>query len=213
MHSYRYLLRQLALVLVLSSLALAQGVQPTRTVVRPVLNMYSAASADSDVVSQAIYGTNVTVLQEKDTWSEIQTPDQYKGWVESAALLNKPGEPYASGKNVVVVRSLFAHIYRESDVTKHAPLLTAPFETRLEVEALPDAAKPKRWLTALLPDGRRGMIQTGDIQIVGPPLSIEDTIALAHKFMGLPYTWGGTSSYGYDCSGFTQMLVRQRGKI
>ena len=28
---------------------------------------------------------------------------------------------------------------------------------------------------------------------------------------GLPYTWGGASSFGYDCSGFTQMLGRRRG--
>jgi cell wall-associated NlpC family hydrolase len=25
--------------------------------------------------------------------------------------------------------------------------------------------------------------------------------------------WGGTSSFGYDCSGFVQMLVRRRGAI
>ena len=121
--------RHLLAVLLLSTLALAQGVQPSRTVIKPVLNMYSSASTDADVVSQAIYGTTVTVLQDTGAWSQIQTPDQYKGWVDSAALLNKPGEPYASGKNVVVVRSLFAHLYRETDVTKHAPLLTVPFES------------------------------------------------------------------------------------
>src|ERR1043166_4570314 len=188
MHSYRYLLRHLALTLLLTTVALAQGVSPTRTVIRPVLNMYSSATTDADVVSQAIYGTTVSVLQEKDAWAEIQTPDQYKGWIEVSGLLPyKPGEPYASGKNVVQVRSLFAHIYRETDVTKHAPLLTVPFETRLEVEALPDDAKPKRWLTALLPDGRQAMLQAGDIQVPGAPLSIPDTLALANKFMGLPY--------------------------
>src|ERR1043165_298517 len=195
MRTHRLLLRHTALALFLCSVALAQGVSPTRTVGQPVLNMFSAATTDSDVVSQAIYATNVTVLQEKDGWAEIQTPDQYKGWVETSGLLPyKPGEPYASGKNVVQVRSLFAHLYRETDVTKHAPLLTVPFETRLEVAALPDAAKPKHWLTALLPDGRHGMIQSGDVQIPGAPLSIDADIELARKFMGLPYTWGGTSS-------------------
>ena len=36
-------------------------------------------------------------------------------------------------------------------------------------------------------------------------------LALAKRFLGLPYTWGGTSSFGYDCSGFAQMLGRRRG--
>lgn len=214
MRPHTLLLRRLSLFLFVSSLALAQGVPPSRTVIRPVLNMYSSATLDADVVSQAIYGTTVTVLQDKGDWLEIQSPDQYKGWIEASGLLPyKPGEPYASGKNVAVVRSLFAHLYRESDVTKHAPMLTVPFETRLEVEALPDPAKPKRWLTAILPDGRKAMLQAGDIQLPGAPLSIDAAIELAKKFMGLPYTWGGTSSYGYDCSGFTQMLIRQRGKL
>ncbi len=213
MRPHRLLLRRLALVLICASAALAQGVQPSRTVIKPVLNMYSSASLDADVVSQAIYGTTVTALQEKGDWLEIQTPDQYKGWVETSGLLSR-AEPYASGKNVVEVRSLFAHLYREADVTKHAPLLTVPFETRLEVEALPDSTHPKRWLTALLPDGRRAQLQSGDVQLpLSKPLSIDADLALAQKFMGLPYTWGGTSSYGYDCSGFTQMLIRQRGRL
>jgi cell wall-associated NlpC family hydrolase len=38
-------------------------------------------------------------------------------------------------------------------------------------------------------------------------------IQLARRFLGITYTWGGVSSYGYDCSGFTQMLVRQRGIV
>ncbi len=208
-----HLLRPLVLVFLLTALAAAQtGVQPTRVVITPVSNMYSSATTDADVVSQAIYGTNVTVLQDHDGWSEIQTPDQYKGWVQSSDLLNRTGEPYANGsKPVIEVRSLFAHIYREDSVTKHAPLLTVPFDTRLEVTAPPDMTK--RWMTVSLPDGRTGQIQTGDVATPGAPLSIPDDIALAHKFMGLPYTWGGTSSYGYDCSGFMQMLIKHRGRL
>ena len=42
-------------------------------------------------------------------------------------------------------------------------------------------------------------------------LSIAETLELSKRFLGLPYTWGGTSSFGYDCSGFSQMLGRRRG--
>ena len=36
---------------------------------------------------------------------------------------------------------------------------------------------------------------------------------MAKNFLGVTYYWGGTSSFGFDCSGFTQMLVRMRGII
>lgn len=206
-------LRRLALVvLLLPVLAAAQNPGRTRTVSRPVLNMFSSASSDADVVSQAILGTPVIVLEEKDGWAKIQTPDEYKGWVESSTLVARPGAPYASGTGVVQVRSLFAHVYREDSVTKHAPMLTVPFETNLELDG-PDAKKSERWSAVRLPDGRVGMIQNADVAPAGARLTIDDTIALARKFLGLPYTWGGTSSYGYDCSGFTQMLMRQRGYV
>lgn len=34
---------------------------------------------------------------------------------------------------------------------------------------------------------------------------------LARRFLGVPYLWGGTSEFGYDCSGFTQRLFRFSG--
>lgn len=206
MLSARVLVRSFLLTLVCSAIAVAQTA--SRTVLKPVVNMYSKASTDADVVSQAIYGTVVQVLQEDNGWAQIQTPDQYKGWVESSALLSTTA-PYASGDNAVVVNSLFAHLYRETSVTAHAPLITLPFDTRLEVIK----KENPRWYQVRLVDGRAAFIQSGDVRSPGPPLSIPDDIALAKKFMGLPYTWGGTSSYGYDCSGFMQMLISHRGKL
>ena len=205
MRSHRLIL-SCTLALVCSCLAFAQSA--TRTVLKPVANMYSKASTDTDVVSQAIYGTPVKILQEDGGWAQIQTPDEYKGWVESSALLST-NAPYATGDNVVIVNSLFAHLYRETDVTKHAPLITLPFDTRLEIIK----RDSPRWYQVRLVDGRSAFIQSGDVRSPAAPLSIPDDIALAKKFMGLPYTWGGTSSYGYDCSGFMQMLISHRGKL
>src|SRR6266567_4127668 len=100
-------------------------------VVQPVANMYSKASVAADVVSQAIYSTNVTILEQDGTWLKIRTPDEYSGWIQNSSLLR--AKPYAQSGQVAQVEALFANLYREPDVTKHQPMITIPFEARLEV--------------------------------------------------------------------------------
>jgi cell wall-associated NlpC family hydrolase len=190
-------------------MALFAAALPNAVVLSPVANMYSKPSEDADVVSQAIYGSNVGLVERQEGWARIRTADDYTGWTPLSALL--PGKAYAASGRVAEVESLFAHIYREASVTAHAPLLTVPFESRLEVVAEPP--DQPRWLQVRLPDGRAGWVQAGDVAFDAKPLSIPETIEFSKRFLGLPYTWGGTSSFGYDCSGFAQMLVRRRGVL
>jgi cell wall-associated NlpC family hydrolase len=191
----------------LAVLALFAAELPNAVVLRPVANMYSKPAEDADVVSQAIYGANVTLMEQREGWAHIRTADDYTGWTPLPML--RPGPAYAAGDAAAEVVSLFAHIYREADVTRHAPLLTVPFETRLEAVSKP--SPQDRWLQVRLPDDRAGWIQTGDVAFHVKPLTIPEMLALAKRFLGAPYTWGGTSSFGYDCSGFAQMLERRRG--
>lgn len=190
----------------------AAHVQADYVVVTPVANMYSKASVQSDVVSQAIYGVNVTRMKGKWHWVNVRTADQYTGWMQSSELRRLKGRPYASTGSVVRVAQLSANIYRESDVTKHAPLLTIPWESRLEVEN-DKVDEHGRWLKVRLADGGEGFVQRGDVSSDFTPPTIEQTIAVAKKFLGVTYTWGGCSDFGFDCSGYTQMLIRQRGII
>jgi cell wall-associated NlpC family hydrolase len=191
----------------LAVLALFAAALPNAVVLKPVANMYSGPSEDTDVVSQAIYGANVQLMEQRPGWAHVHTFDDYTGWIPLPQL--RPGAPYATSGKVAEVMSQFAHIYRESDVTKHAPLVTVPFETKLEVTQMPPAAG--RWMQVRLPDDHAGWIQSGDVAFDVKPIDIPAMLALAKKYLGSPYTWGGTSSYGYDCSGFSQMLERRRG--
>jgi gamma-D-glutamyl-L-lysine dipeptidyl-peptidase len=197
--------------LVISKVACGASIG-TAVVIKPVANMYSAGTENADVVSQAICGTSVRLLEEKDGWVKGRTPDQYTGWIRLASLrrLSSGDPPYASAGHVAQVQSLFADLYREADVTKHQPLLIVPFETRLEVVDTPATAE-RRWIQVRLPDDRLAWIQRGDVSFEAKPLSVKATINLAKRFMGLTYLWGGTSTFGFDCSGFTQMLMRARG--
>jgi cell wall-associated NlpC family hydrolase len=222
----RYLLRaQIALCAILLCAPAIVAANSTHIVVVAVANIYSAPSDKSDVVSQAIYGSNVTLLTARGEWSRIQTADRYKGWIPSRHLrLIQNGTGYATSGVVVQVQSLFANIYREPDVTRHKPVITIPFETRLQVipdENGPDAKQaegkgtknvtPEGWLQVRLPDKSSSWVQSGDVVADPKPLSIPESIELAKRFLGIPYLWGGTSSFGFDCSGFTQMLMRARG--
>jgi len=186
--------------------ALFAAAMPNAVVLQPVTNMYSKPSEDADVVSQAIYGANVALLEQQANWAHIRTADDYTGWTPSSAL--RLGPAYAAKGRVAEVESLFAHLYREPSVTRHAPLLTVPFETRLEVVAEP---QDQHWIQVRLRDDRAGWIQSGDVGFEVKPLTIPEMLALSRRFLGLPYTWGGASSFGYDCSGFVQMLERRRG--
>lgn len=202
------------LLLALVHAAPASAQQPVdhadAIVAKAVVNMYRDASASSDVVSQALYGTGVVALKSEPGWINIRTADQYTGWVEASDLKLLNGATYAPTGKAVRVAEISANIYREPDVTLHAPLLQLPWESRLEM--VPNPEKPsERWLKVRLVDGQTAWVQRGDVSSDNSQLSVSQMLELAHKFLGITYTWGGVSSYGFDCSGFTQMLERQRG--
>ena len=59
-------------------------------VLSAVENMYSGPDASRDVVSQALLGQVVGIVEEKDGFARIETPDRYRGWVPVAALFAVP---------------------------------------------------------------------------------------------------------------------------
>ena len=211
MRYFRRRIGYIVALVLLASTARSQSPVPDHVVSVPVANMYSSAAEESDVVSQAILGTNIVTIEARGDWVKIRTPDGYAGWACSAMLRPlRDSRPYAVSASSVQVQSLFANLYRETDVTAHKPVMTIPFESRLEIVA-EGSGNDAGWIKVRLPDEATAWIQIGDVTREPKRLTIAESIALAKRFLGIPYLWGGRSSFGYDCSGFTQMLVRQRG--
>ena len=215
---------QVGILLILAISAFAKnGVQ---VVVVPVANIYSKPSEKADVVSQVIYGSNVQLVQTGGEWSRIQTTDHYRGSTPSRYLRTVlTGDGYATTGLTLQVESLFANIYSEPDVTKHKPVITVPYEAKLEVAideqkgtSKGESAKkkpdiPEGWLHVRLAGQTLGWIQQGDVIADRKPLTIAQSIELSKRFLGVPYLWGGSSSFGFDCSGFRRCWCERAAQM
>lgn len=209
-----------ALLLALASASAAEAPARQAVVLSAVENMHSGASPDKDVVSQALLGQVVWILEARDGFARIETPDGYAGWVPVRSLFEYPDAKaprYAARGTVAEVTSLMANLYRDADVTTARPKAQAPLGARLEV--LKPAEDPqKRWITVRLPSGETAYVQSGDVRLADaaaprPRGSEADLVATARRFTGVPYLWGGMSAHGVDCSGLTSRVYALNGVV
>jgi len=154
---------------------------------------------DSDVVSQALFSEQVIVSHHSAEWLHITTPDGYSGWVRDHGIVSQA--QYTTSHRTSRISS---PLYIEKGISK-GPLMFLPFGTGIHVINF-----DSDWAEILLPSGRILYIQSGNLSS-SQILQRENLEKFTHPFLGLPYVWGGRSSFGFDCSGFIQMVYREMG--
>ena len=77
------------------------------------------------------------------------------------------------------------------------------FENKLEITGKVDKDLYRKLLHKDLPSRFAGI--SGNITI------LRRLVAMALGLQGVPYVFGGTTPYGFDCSGFVQYVFRQLG--
>jgi gamma-D-glutamyl-L-lysine dipeptidyl-peptidase len=168
-----------------------------------VADMHAAPKDYSEVVSQAIYASKIRVIKNNDPWLNIETEDHYQGWIKAE---DATVSVYPSKDTIAHTCNIINHLYN-NDSTNSKPVLKLPFGVPLEVID----SSHSRWIKVKLVNEKTAWIQSGDLNFSKKILSIKEMIEFSRRFLGLPYTWGGTSSFGFDCSGFTQFLYQQMG--
>lgn len=166
------------------------------------------------LVTQALYGARVVVREVAGDWARVVVtgqsssldPNGYPGWIPTVQL--RGGEPPAIPRSAVVTRPSTA-LRDVADPSRR--LLDLSYNTRLPV--LDDRGGQ---VTVALPTGGRGLLAASDVDVAHPgarPTTGADLVADARKFSGLPYLWAGTSSAGFDCSGFTAAVYGVHGIV
>ncbi len=169
------------------------------------------SSHTAQMVDQAIMGNWVKILVENEDWYLCQTHYNYVGWITKSAI-HKCNINFISDWNKNAkhrIKTLNSIIYSEPNISS-IRISDGVLNNRLYItKDLVD------WNEVILPDGRVGFIQKKNIELVIKDKDLTDqssiVISNALSMRGVPYLWGGNSSKGNDCSGFTQTVYMASG--
>jgi Bacterial dipeptidyl-peptidase Sh3 domain/NlpC/P60 family len=156
-------------------------------------------SPDAPLDTEALHGERLTVYDENGEgwcWGQLAS-DGYVGWIPANAL-RPPGPPPTHR-----VAALRTFVFPGRSI-KVPPLDALSLGSRVAVKTL------QRNDSIELTDLESGFcIPTRHLA------SIEsrepDFVAVAERFLGVPYLWGGKTSLGIDCSGLVQIALTASG--
>jgi len=172
--------------------------QPARISV-PVADLRKAPRWDAGVNTQAVFGDDVLVFEEREGWAWIQAErDGYVGYVADTVLGARDHAP----THVVSVPRTFLY---------PGPDLRFPVSGQLSMGSavtVTGTAETRGTPYALLPSGQA--IIAGHLRPIGETAA--DYVSVAESFLGTPYLWGGVSGFGIDCSGLVQLAMRMAGR-
>src|SRR6185369_8132322 len=151
--------------------------------------------ADAMLSTQALKGERVTIYDrngEGFAWGQLSS-DGYVGWIPDAALTR----PAAAPTHKVTALRTFAF---PGPSIKLSPVETLPMGARVTI-AREDGAFAVTSEGWYLPRRHVGGLDAMEM----------DFVAIAERFVGTPYLWGGKSSLGIDCSGLVQVSLNAAG--
>jgi len=166
-----------------------------REVAEPQAPVRRAPSPDAPLDTEALRGERLIVYDTNDegwAWGQLES-DGYVGWLPANAL--RPPGP-ALTHRVAALRTL---VFPGPSI-KLPPLEALPLGARLAVARI-EAPFAVTASGGFIPARHVAPLDANE----------SDFVAVAERFAGAPYLWGGKTSLGLDCSGLVQVALAACG--
>ncbi len=178
-----------------------------------VANLRSKPKHSAELATQATLGTPVKVLKKEGNWYYIQTPDRYLAWVDAGGIVLFTEQEIKNWESTdkIIYTKTYGHAYLGPDKEQIVSDLVAG--NLLEVLKYVD-----KFYIVRFPDGRQAYVSHEESEKYEDWLAALDSssdalVETSKRFIGVPYLWGGTSTKGMDCSGFTKTIYFLNGMI
>jgi hypothetical protein len=190
------------------------GLNPSRGLATlSVINMRKEPDHGAEMVSQALLGTPLRILKERDGWYLVQTPDNYLGWTEKSSVVPFDAVAMEKWRNAarVIYTDNYGLVFTSSG---HDEIMSDIVCGSILVKEGEDRA----WTEIMFPDGRKGWVSSSSVTYFGKwrnevKCTGEGIVKWASRFTGLPYLWGGSSAKAVDCSGLSKIVYFMNGII
>ena len=164
-------------------------------VIDPQAPLRAEAAPDAPLLTEALKGERVTIYDmngEGWAWGQLAA-DNYVGWLPANALAPAGAPP----THKVTALRTFAF---PGPSIKLPPLEALPLGARLGIVRVADRLAVTR---------SGGYVPSPHLA----PLDVDepDFVAVAERFLGVPYLWGGKTAFGLDCSGLVQVALTAAG--
>jgi len=176
-----------------------------------VVHLRKEPSHAAEMISQGLLGAPVAILKKHRGYYYVQMEDGYLGWMSTYAVHTVTPDVAKQWLNsgLGVYKKVIGFIYQEPDAASY-PVTDISLASRVKILGTKDG-----WAAVALPDGRQGFISEENLYTMKEFAQIKpkakNLIDLGKQLIGVSYTWGGTSTRGLDCSGFTQTIFRMNG--
>ena len=149
------------------------------------------------------------LLKTESYWFLVQTPYEYLGWITSGTISRKTTGEISEWRNSqkYTLNVNYTQVFTKPSVSSQV------ISDLVLGSVFIQKSRRGGWAEIELPDGRVGFI---DSRLVKPYRFPGNTINANRKviidraksMMGIPYLWGGNSTKGMDCSGFTSTVFK-----
>ena len=182
-----------------------------------VAPLYKQPTFKSEMVTQAIIWEELEVLDKQDNWFKVIQWDGYVSWIHFSYLISSD-----KAKNKLDKRELMSWCYILDFDSEFMYGLVENNRLKLPYGSLvPVVNLGRRYSFIHLPghDPYESLLSTSGhcmnydkLVKKGEENKLEISKLLVSQ-LGTPYLWGGKTSFGYDCSGFVQTVLKIKGIV